>query len=524
MLDCLVMARYFNTAGPCRPDLHYMLPPERRLPEVRTLIEQQLYFVVHAPRQVGKTTSLRALAERLTAEGRYAALLTTCEIGQKAESDLDGSIAGILDNLRQRAEQALPPDLRPPAVTDVPPESRLRDLLRRWAEVSPRPVVVFFDEIDALAADVLLSVLRQLRSGYDDRPRGFPQSVALIGMRDVRDYRLDFHGHGTLGSASPFNIKAESLTLRDFTADEVAELYAQHTAATGQVFTAAAQAHAFELTRGQPWLVNALARQAVEKLVPDRQRPIDADTLDAAKELLIQRRDTHLDSLVARLLEPRVQKVIAPILAGEILAGDVLQDDVALVRDLGLVNPTPAGLEIANPIYREIIPRVLTEVLEYSLCLPRPYVDADGRLDFAGLLSDFQTFWREHAESFLARAPYSEAAAQLVFMAFVHKVVNGGGFIDREYAVGRRRIDLCVRWPGPQGIERWAIELKVWRDGQRDPLDQGLNQLTAYLERLGLASGTLVLFDGRRTAPPLTERLSQSELTHQGRQITLLRL
>ncbi len=54
----MLMARFFNTSGPCRPELNYMLPPLRRVPTVRGLIEQQKYFVLHAPRQAGKTTAL----------------------------------------------------------------------------------------------------------------------------------------------------------------------------------------------------------------------------------------------------------------------------------------------------------------------------------------------------------------------------------------------------------------------------------------------------------------------------------
>src|SRR5262245_50478099 len=124
------MARYFNTAGPCRPGRHYMLPADRRLPGVRRLIEQEAYFVVHAPRQSGKTTALRTLAEALTAEGRYAAVLTTCETGQSLEPDLEGSVAAILDTLRQKASEQLPPELHPPeADPERPARTRLLDFL-----------------------------------------------------------------------------------------------------------------------------------------------------------------------------------------------------------------------------------------------------------------------------------------------------------------------------------------------------------------------------------------------------------
>ena len=499
----------FNTAGPCDPERHYMLPPEVRLAGVDRLIEQASYFVVHAPRQAGKTTSVRALAERLTREGRFAALWVSCESGQAAGDDVPLGIAAVLRAISERA-RVLPEPLRPPdlaEVQEVEPLSRLYVLLSRWAERSPLKVVLFLDEIDSLLGSTLISVLRQLRTGFPERPARFPHSIALIGLRDVRDYRLEAGKDGPiLGTSSPFNIKVESLILRDFTAAEVAILCGQHQEATGQVFTPAALQRLYELTHGQPWLVNAMARQLVEIEAPDLTRPIDADLVERAKEKLILRRDTHLDSLVARLQEPRVRRVLAPFLAGNPFGPEVGQDDLDFVVDLGLLRFEQGNLVVANPIYREVIPRALTAISEASMPISRPaFVDDDGRLRFDALLEGFRSFWLEHAESMLEKAPYSEAAAQLIFMAYLHKVVNGGGFIDREYAAGRGRIDLCLRWPFPGGIERFAIELKVRRTATSVEA-QGLVQLEGYLERLGLQEGTLIVFDARPDAPPLPER------------------
>ncbi|HEX3532520.1 MAG TPA: ATP-binding protein [Thermoanaerobaculia bacterium] len=520
--------RYFNTAGPCNPADHYMLPPERRLPGIRDFIDRKLYFVIHAPRQTGKTTCFEALAQSLTAEGRYVALHATCEKGQPAGSDVERGTRAVLRDIAMEAER-LPAAIRPEPLADfetVEAESRLAAYLAAWCRRSDRPVVLFLDEIDALLDDTLLSVLRQLRGGYFDRPSRFPQSVALIGLRDVRDYKVRVRKDAdSLGTSSPFNIKVESLTLRNFTREEVAELYEQHTADTGQVFSPEAKILAYELTRGQPWLVNALARQAVEVLVRDPKVAVEAAHIDRAREILIERRDTHLDSLIDRLREPRVRRIVAPILAGEFLPPDLLDDDVQFVKDLGLVASGPTGLEIANPIYREVIPRALTWVMQDTLPIPRlPFIAEDGRLRFDKILDDFRDFWCQHAEFFLTRQPYSEAAAELIFMAYLQRIVNGGGFIDREYAAGSGRIDLCVRWPHPGGLDRWAVELKVWRDGRTDPLAEGLEKLTGYLARLGLDRGTLVLFDGRTQSPPVPERCSRTELEHAGKTVTILRL
>lgn len=505
-----------------------MLPPERRLPDLRELIDAKQFFVIHAPRQSGKTTLVLALAERLLAEGRYAAVSASCETGAAAGGDVERGVSAVVQSIALSAAD-LPGELRPEPVeasAAVGAESRLLAYLDAWSRRSSLPVVLLLDEIDALRDETLLAVLRQLRSGYPARPGRFPQSVALIGLRDVRDYRIHVRSDSdSLGTSSPFNVKVESLVLRNFTREEVAELYAQHTADTGQVFTGEAVGLAWELTRGQPWLVNALAAEAVKKLVPDRSVAIEARHVERAKELLIERREAHLDSLADRLREPRVRRILEPILAGHFLAPDVLDDDLQFVKDLGLVAAGPAGLEIANPIYREVIPRALTWTIQESLPVVRaPFIAPDGSLRLDKILDDFRAFWCQNAEFFLERQPYSEAAAQLVFMAWLQRVVNGGGFIDREYGVGSGRIDLCVRWPRPDGVQRWAIELKVWRDGRPDPLSEGLAQLSGYLGRLGLEQGTLIVFDSRSSAPPLPERCRVSEVEHNGRRIQVARL
>ena len=397
-------------------------------------------------------------------------------------------------------------------------------------------MVLFLDEIDSLVGKSLLAVLRQLRAGYRSRPESFPHAMALIGLRDVRDYRVRDAPdvaepvmrelQQILGTSSPFNIKVRSLTLRNFTAEEVVELYGQHTTETGQVFSPAALELAYGLTRGQPWLVNALADQVVTDEAPDPATEVTADHVDRAKEALILRRDTHIDSLTNRLREARIRRVVEPILAGEFPQDEVPKDDVDFVRDLGLVAPGPAGLAMANPIYREVVPRALTSVTEMFLPVgERSFVLADGGLDFGSLIDAFVAFWREHAESFLNRQPYSEAAAQLVCMAYLQRIVNGGGYIDREYAVGSGRIDLCIRWPLANGtVQRFALELKVWRPGRPDPIDKGLDQLNRYLERLGLDEGTLILFDQRPDAPPFADRGTRETRTVDDRRILVLRL
>jgi hypothetical protein len=238
----------------------------------------------------------------------------------------------------------------------------------------------------------------------------------------------------------------------------VETLYAEHTRETGQVFTPVALATAWELTQGQPWLVNALAYETCFKMRAgrDRTRPITAEMMQEAKENLILRRETHLDQLTDKLQEERVRRVIAPMLRGVELERAVSEDDLRYVTDLGLIRRTARGPQIANPIYGEIIPRELTFITQLnfeSTVEPAWYIRPDGRLDLPKLLTAFQQFFREHSEHWVERFQYQEAGPQLLLQAFLQRIVNAGGRIEREYGLGRLRTDLLVIWPLNRGQE-----------------------------------------------------------------------
>jgi hypothetical protein len=346
-------------------------------------------------------------------------------------------------------------------------------------------------------------------------------NVGLIGLRDVRDYKVASGGSGRLNSASPFNIKDRSLTMRDFNAVEVAQLYQQHTEDTGQVFTKEASQLAYDLTQGQPWLINALAKEIVEELVTDTSVAITVEHINQAKEILISHKDTHLDSLAERLTESRVKAIIEPMMAGATL-GDTPSDDRQYLVDLGLLRREPnAGLTIANPIYREVIPRVLTQDASDSLPTINPtWLTPEGELDVDALLQAFIDFWRQNREPLLGTKSYHEIAPHIVLMSFLHRVVNGDGTLEREYAIGSGRMDLCLKYRKVT----LGIEVKALRDKVKDPESQGLDQLDGYLERIKADYGWLFVFDRRKNAPPFIDRLkTKTATTKKGREVIVIR-
>ena len=515
--------RHFNTEGPVKPERHYRIPPLERvgLDDVLTLIRDEQYFVLHAPRQTGKTSTLLALRDLLNSgsEGEYRCVHASLDIGRVAGRESGRATRQVLSVLRRAARTTLGDDsvgdLFAAALRVADPDDALTEALSRWCEADPRPLVVLLDEVDTLTGDALLSVLSRLRAGYPRRPARFPQSVVLCGLRDVTD-------HGAPGAkGSPFNIKAKSLRLGDFSETETRELLGQHTEETGQAFAEEALAMVWRETRGQPWLVNALAHEACfeNRAGRDRSRTItDQDILDA-RERLIEDRPTHLDYLASKLEEAPVRRVVEPMLSGH-ARSDASGADIEYVRDLGLI-AVDAPVRIANPIYAEIIPRALTWL--FWQLLPREtadYVDADGGLEVDRLLAAFQQFFREHSEHWAGRFEYAEAGPQLILQGFLQRVVNGGGRLEREYGLGRGRTDLMIAWPRGDRTDRFAVECRVQHASRAATVREGLGQLEGTMDRLGADAGHLVVFD-RSAERSWEEKIYRRQETFEGRTVTV---
>ena len=507
--------RFFNTEGPVVVRRHYCIPPLERmdLDYVLDLISAEKYFILHAPRQSGKTSALKALQDHLNkgAAGNYRCLYANIELAESVREDVARAIPAILQVLARRALNVLKDgalaEIRREVLAEGSPDTALWDALQRWAQADPRPLVLLIDEIDALRGDALLSVLRQLRAGYDERPDSFPQSVVLCGVRDVRDYRIRSGTTGrTFTGASAFNISAASLRLGDFDSAEVETLLGQHTEETGQQFDSAAVDRVYTQTEGQPWLVNALCYEACFKNPQgrDRKRPITEDDVFEAQEVLIEGRVVHLDQLADKLQEDRVQRVIEPMLSG-VMHRSYTAHDLEYVRDLGLV-ALDAPPRIANPIYAEVVPRELTYATQQDLLVePAWYIDEDGALKLEELLEAFQEYFRGNSEHCLKLFQYQEAGPQLLLQAFLQRVLNGGGHLVREYGLGRRRVDLFIRWPRPGAVQRFVIECKVQRGSLDETLKKGLPQTADYMDLCAADAGHLVIFD--RSAKPWAEKV-----------------
>jgi hypothetical protein len=538
--------KYFNIAGPCDSEKHYMVEASTRLQGVEQLIDQEQYFVIHAARQSGKTTYIRDLTQRLNAGGRYYALCCSLESVQNIVEPEHG-IPAILDCIVLALQKSSIPfkmgrpniwsrivfALRKSPMPFIYDESYERDkksrtvviltlFLMNLVKSLDKPLVIFFDEADCLSEDTLISFLRQLRNGYNSRSTiPFVHSVALVGMRNIRDYKVKVRPDSdTRGLSSPFNIVTEAFTLKNFTQEEIAQFYQQHTAETGQMFENDAIKLVWEQTQGQPWLVNAIAREVIVKMLQsDYTKPVTSAMVAEAIQTIILRRDTHIDNLHERLKEERVRKVIEAIILGDTV--ETRSDDFYYTRDLGLIRDTPK-IEPANPVYAEVIIRTLNYDFQDKLMqedsIPRlPRYLKDGRIDMNRLMSDFQEFWRENSAIWNEKFDYKETAPHLIMMAFLQRIINGGGQLVREMAAGSGRLDLCIVYGG----QKYPIEIKLHRG--KKYFEKGLGQTAGYIDTLGCKEGWLAVFDRRQNIEWDTKIFTRKEIV-EGKTINIVGL
>ncbi|MDR1933030.1 MAG: PD-(D/E)XK nuclease domain-containing protein [Spirochaetales bacterium] len=485
-----------------------MLPPEERLvgAQLHRYIKDQLYWVLHAPRQTGKTTFLQSWMREINSGKEAIACYVSVE-RCRGVAEPEKTMPDICEAIKEHTAWA---GLLVPELTTKEAKSMVSNILGNWAAaVAPKALIVLFDEVDVLVGEALINFLAQLRGGFAIRGIGkFPVSIALVGMRDLKDYITAAKGGVAPNPGSAFNIKEDSAVLANFQEKDIARLFAQRTEETGQKITPEALNYVYEQSKGQPWLVNSLFQRATMRILDEASaETVTTDHIKEAREQMILARETHLDALAYRLEEPAIRKVMETLITGEPDTRLAAGDSFRICLDLGLVTLEKGTPIVANPIYREVIAREMT--YSTQLAIPEPewqWEKPGGGLDMEKLLREFQKFWRRHSEIWEQKSDYPEAFPHLLLMAFLQRILNGGGNIEREYAAGRGRVDLAVEY----NKERYIIEIKVIHSYETPAAvrEEGLEQIRRYRDKLGGGPAYLVIFNRRPDKPVWDERLS----------------
>lgn len=512
------MPRRFNTAGPNDSTRHATISARSRVPALWDVVAQGSYFVLHAPRQMGKTTLLLDLAAELNREKTHVAAVVSLEPGA-AFSAIDAAELAMLDSWRYDFAAYLPADISVPRWPDAPPGNRIGAALSAFAQTCPRPLVLFFDGLDTLSRDVRVCVIRQIRAGKPRRPRAFPWAIGFASLRDPRELETS-QGPGSASvPTSSMSLEAEVFPLPPLTREQVEQLCQVLAERLAQPVSTSALDRLYELTQGAPFLVNSFLARAVE-MFEQRKGPLTAADIDKIRDHVLERRGGMLDEVIERMRDAKLKSLLEQVGQGNLR--DISSEAGRVAVDLGVVRDQSDGsVQYTNPIWRMLVARQSPAAKSSIFVTDKPsWVRPDGRLDPENLLETFLEFWRRHGDQVFAGATYGELSP-LVLTAFLNGIVKNGGLIEREYALGRGRMDVCIR----QGGSAVALVVKVRRERDADPMVEGLSQIDESLARHGIEDGWLVIFDRRQGLPPVSQRVrSSTSETPAGRQIVVVRI
>jgi hypothetical protein len=525
-----------------------MIPALARAPDIVRMIELKSYFVVGSPRQSGKTTLLKALTAKINEDGIFYALNIPLHPADDAESKTE-ALTQIATSINVALNFSNIPIISS-LIDNIPSfelfgTERIRMILNFICSNIDKELVVFFDEVDSLPPSVIGTFLSQIRAGYQyrDEPKSeFPRALGLFGLRNLIYYRSLIRPNGyskgySKGYASPFNVALPPLIIPDFTRDDIINLYNQHTRDTGQTFSDSALERAWYWTEGQPWLVNALAREIVEKIVFNHySNDIDGALIDEAANKLMSEDHLHFLSLSERMKEPAIIRVIDAIISGSQNPCMPIQDiDIKYSVALGLVK-TPHGwssgidgCRVSNRIYQTVILKFLSSgILLRNLPESQTPKWTDGHnVDVSGLLNAFQEWWLENAdvifsdnkivaridslvkhETLSSGAVYdgsitenqllydtkgilshlaSESFCVLVLCAYLQGALPEDS-VKRELTLGTKSVDIGIVYKG----HKYPIEAKLKGAMSRE---KSLQQLQGYIDKCDATEGWLVVFD-----------------------------
>jgi len=503
--------RYFNTYGPVNEQDHYVVPRQALVTELIAQIERGTYFTIFAPRQMGKTTLLRALEEILAPKPDYLPLMLSFEVYESAT--VEDFLQSISKEVLRRVIAALQVlnDERASLLRDRQDQLvatdfvQLRDLFLTLSDLLPEKRLVFLiDEFDGTPLEAISGLLQIWRHIYlTQNPPRTIHSIALIGLQNIATLNL--------GRSSPFNI-ARQVRLHSFTLAQVTDLLGQYTTESGQPFTPEATAALYDLTAGHPFLVNRLAAIITEELATDRTQPITPVAVDRAQRKLVRETNYNFETL-GRHARAHPDEILA-ILFGRVIPFNLNNPLVSTLYMQGIISESATeSCQIANPIYRQVLIAYLRPLnfgLQGDMLANgfdfRKLVTADG-LDLKAILSNFRQFVeRRGKEAFKVSPMPQEATGQYMLMAYLDSVLRQiGGVVYTEVPSGDGRLDLIVVFQE----QRYIIETKIWRGAAY--FDRGLEQMQQYLTSEGVNEGYYVLSHAR---PNVYGQLDQQALEY----------
>jgi type II secretory pathway predicted ATPase ExeA len=467
--------RYFNTSGPNITSQHYTLPRTELVKAGIKKVNQERYFTIWAPRQTGKSTYFRLLADSLMA-------LDYCVVHVNVEGYINASEANLCEYISRYISKQL-------AIVFY--ANNTRDLLEKLSEF-PKKTVFIIDEIEQVNPEMFNQFLHAIRSYYHHRSDHNLKSVILVGVSNITGIIQD--------NASPFNI-ADNFDIPYFTEEEVFELYAQHEAESEQVFEAKTKQQIHYITAGQPGLVNGFGLQLTEK---NAEKPVldYADYLKVEDWYLYKAIDKNISNIINKAKNE--QKLIESLLFSEKERQfDIDNKAQRYLHINGLIRDNKEGnIAFWVPLYKKRLQKYFypamngeAETIGENIDFDAYYSPESG-LNIDKIIRDYQAYAKRRGFRYFIsynekgeEKGLREAALVYSFETYIQSflsIAKGKSYLEPHVALGRS--DLIVNIEN----QEFVIEAKLFSDSTK--FKDGKKQLAYYLDSLGLKEGIYLVF------------------------------
>jgi len=468
--------RTFCTEGPVDPKENYAVPRTALVAEGLKKVEQWRYFTIFAPRQSGKTTYFQFLIEAIRKDKPVwlPVWISFEAYGDLSERDF---LTLFRANVERKQEKTYP---------EITSLAKIVLWIQNITEIEKRQLVLIIDEVEGLKnKEVLNGFLHLIRSIYHEKQAIGLRSVILTGVSNITGILQD--------TASPFNI-ADQIQVPTFTREETFDLLSQHERETGQLFDEAVKTGIYEQTMGQPGLVNALARDLVEKKCPNGETV----GLQSLYLTLDDFTEYYIDKNIANILAKAklFPETVEEILFDEPVPFKITQEDIGILYANGVIDRDPEGnCTIPIPIYKKALyhhfkPKTNGERKHFKSPIEtyKKYIDERGLLDVTKLMRRYIDYVKNRGNIIFSQGKASEGVYHYNLDAFFSTYAE---FADAkcfvETPAGGGRVDLLLVQAGKTDI----IEIKRY---DTDSYEKSQGQLKAYLDRSGVSEGHLVMF------------------------------
>ncbi|MDX2247432.1 MAG: AAA-like domain-containing protein [Bacteroidia bacterium] len=488
--------REFNTSGPNIPSQHYTILRKKELAKGQDMVHKSRYFTIWAPRQTGKSTYFRQLADLLEAEGYKVAHINF-------ENYKDLPMSSFLNRFITKAGEFWGENFEGMDIGDI---------FLKLETLTEAKYVLIIDEVEGINGAYLGTFLHSIRNAYHSRESHSLKSVILVGVSNILGVVSD--------NASPFNI-ADNLQVPYFTDAEVAELLGQHEAETGQQFAPAVKEKIGQITANQPGLVNGFARKLVEDY-PEKPAIEYEDYLQVEDWYLRVAIDKNFENIHAKAREERafVERLL---FTSDKIPFVIDRPAIKLLHTNGLIKDDGEGyVTFWVPFYKK---RLYNAFFPYTNgekknilrnIVVSELFDAEGHLQLSPLIEGYKAYvkrrgfnvFREKDEKGEYKS-IREAALIYSFETYIQaflQMVEAKSY--REAHTGLGRSDLIIQVNGRE----YVIESKIYYYEKQ--FTTGKKQLAYYCRSLGLDTGVYLVFCPNNI--PYSESVKESVETLEG--------